>query len=174
MPDAQKTFSQIYDKYINKIYRFVFLKVSSQEIAEDLTSEAFSRTWVVFKQNQDEIKNVRAFLYKTANNLIIDHYRQKGRANVISINNPSIIDPKQDLEKHVLLSSDMNNVKQALVHLKKDYQNVILWHYLDDLPISEVSELLNRSEQATRVLLHRALKSLRTAINNNHDSKNSI
>jgi len=164
MSDARKTFGQIYDKYISKIYRFVFLKVSSREIAEDLTSEAFSKTWVVFKENQDEIKNVRAFLYKTASNLIIDHYREKGKANVISVNNPSVVDPKQDLEKHVLLSSDMNNVKQALVHLKEDYQNVILFHYLDDLPISEVSELLNRSEQATRVLLHRALKALRQKI----------
>ncbi len=164
MSDARKTFSQIYDRYINKIYRFVFLKVNSQEIAEDLTSEAFSKTWVVFKENQDEIKNVRAFLYKTASNLIIDHYREKGKANVISVNNPSIVDPKQDLEKHVLLSSDMNDVKQALVHLKEDYQNVIFWHYLDDLPISEVSELLNRSEQATRVLLHRALKALKQKI----------
>jgi RNA polymerase sigma-70 factor (ECF subfamily) len=164
MADARKTFSQIYDRYINRIYRFVFLKVNSREIAEDLTSEAFSRTWVVFKEKQDEIKNVRAFLYKIANNLVIDYYREKGKANVISINNPSIVDPRQDLEKHILLSSDMNNVKQALVHLKEDYQNVIFWHYLDDLPISEVSELLNRSEQATRVLLHRALKALRREI----------
>jgi len=164
MPDARKTFSQIYDKYINKIYRFVFLKVNSQEIAEDLTSEAFSKTWVVFKENQDEIKNVRAFLYKTANNLIIDHYREKGRDRTISVENLSVIDPRQDLEKHVLLNSDMNNVRQALVHLKEDYQNVILWHYLDDLPMPEVSELLNRSEQATRVLLYRALKALKQKI----------
>lgn len=164
MPDARKTFSQIYDKYIDKIYKFVFFKVNSQEIAEDLTSEAFSRTWVVFKENQDEIKNVRAFLYKTANNLVIDHYRQKGRANIISVNNPLIIDPKQDLEKNILLNSDMENIRQALFHLKEDYQNVIIWHYLDDLPISEVSELLNKTEQATRVLLHRALKTLKQKI----------
>jgi len=164
MPDARKIFSQIYDKYINKIYKFVFLKVSSQEIAEDLTSEAFSKTWVVFKENQDKIKNVRAFLYKTANNLVIDHYRQKGRANIISIDNPSIIDPNQDLESHILLNSDIDNIKQSLFHLKEDYQNVIIWHYLDDLPISEVSGLLNRTEQATRVLLHRALKALRQRI----------
>jgi len=164
MSDPRKTFSQIYDKYIDKIYKFVFLKVSSQETAEDLTSDAFSKTWVVFKENQDKIKNVRAFLYKTANNLVIDHYRQKGRANIVLINNPSIIDPKQDLEKHVLLNSDMDNIKQALFHLKEDYQNVIIWHYLDDLPISEVSGLLNKTEQTTRVLLHRALKALRQNI----------
>ncbi len=177
MSDPRKKFSQIYDRYIDKIYKFVFFKVNSQETAEDLTSEAFSRTWVVFKEKQGEIRNVRAFLYKTANNLVIDHYRQKGRANIVSVNNPftpSIIDPTQDLEKRVLLNSDMDKVRQALLHLKEDYQNVIIWHYLDDLPISEISGLLNRSKQTTRVLLHRALRALRTAINNNYDSKNSI
>ena len=43
MPDSRKKFSKIYDQYINKIYRFILLKVSSQEIAEDLTSETFLR-----------------------------------------------------------------------------------------------------------------------------------
>ncbi len=177
MPDSRKKFSHIYDRYINKIYKFVFFKVNSQEIAEDLTSEAFSRTWVVFKEKQGGIRNVRAFLYKTANNLVIDHYRQKGRVSIVSVNNPSvptIVDPSQDLEKHVLLNSDMGEVRQALLHLKEDYQNVIICHYLDDLSISEISVILNRSKQATRVLLHRALKALRTAINNSYDSKNSI
>ncbi len=167
MSDSRKKFGQIYNRYINKIYKFVFLKVNSQEIAEDLTSETFSRTWVVFKENQDEIKNVRAFLYKTANNLVIDHYRQKARVNIVSTNNPSvptIIDSSQDLEKHVLLNSDMDKVKQALLHLKEDYQNIIIWHYLNDLSISEVSEILNKSKQATRVLLHRALKALKNRI----------
>ncbi|XOB42172.1 MAG: RNA polymerase sigma factor [Candidatus Nealsonbacteria bacterium] len=167
MSDLRKKFSHIYDRYINKIYKFVFLKVSSQEIAEDLTSEAFSRTWVVFKKKQGEIRNVRAFLYKTANNLVIDHYRQKGRVRIVSVNNPSvpaIVDHSQDLEKHVLLNSDMEKVKQALFVLKEDYQNVIIWHYLDELSISEVSGLLNRSKQATRVLLHRALKALKESI----------
>ena len=164
MGNPKKLFSQIYDTYINKIYKFVFLKVNSQEIAEDLTSEAFSRTWAVFKEKQGEIKNVRAFLYKIANNLIIDHYREKAKANTISVDNHSMLgiaDPRQDLEKDVLTNSDMEAVRHALLDLKKDYQNIVIWRYLEDLSIAEISELLNRSESATRVLLHRALKALK-------------
>ncbi|MCP6718581.1 MAG: RNA polymerase sigma factor [Patescibacteria group bacterium] len=164
MGNPKKLFSQIYDTYIGKIYKFVFLKVNSQEIAEDLTSEAFSRTWVVFKEKQEEIKNVRAFLYKTANNLVIDHYREKAKTNTISIDSHSIFgiaDPRQDLEKNILINSDMEVVKHALLDLKKDYQNIVIWRYLEDFSITEISELLNRSESATRVLLHRALKALK-------------
>jgi len=45
MANLRKQYSKIYDQYINKIYRFVFLKVSSKEVAEDLTTEVFVRGW---------------------------------------------------------------------------------------------------------------------------------
>ncbi len=164
MEHKKKLFSKIYDKYIKKIYRFVFFKVNSQEIAEDLTSETFSRTWASFKEKSEEIENIQAFLYKTARNLVTDYYRQKGRSVVISANNPSVVDPRQNLEERSLLNSDIEHIKKSLFTLKEDYQDVILWYYLDDLPISEISELLGRTKEATRVLLHRALKALRNQI----------
>ena len=58
--------------------------------------------------------------------------------------------------------SEFSQVKAKLANLRDDYQNVIIWHYLDDLPIGEVAKLLDRSEDATRVLLHRALESLKS------------
>ncbi|MFQ6082601.1 MAG: RNA polymerase sigma factor [Candidatus Aminicenantia bacterium] len=164
MESPRKIFSKIYDKHIDKIYRFVFFKVNSQEIAEDLTSETFLRTWKSFKEKNQEIKNIQAFLYKTAINLVTDHYRQKGKAQIVSANNPSIADPRQDLEKRARLNSDIDNIRQALSNLKEDYQNVIIWRYLDGFTISEVANLLDRTEEATRVLLHRALKALRNNI----------
>lgn len=164
MENIRQAFSQIYDTHIDQIYRFVFLKVGSQEAAEDITSDAFSRTWAIFKENQDRIKNMQAFLYKTANNLVIDYYREKGKVNHVSIHDYSVVDPGQDIENMALLNSDLEYVKQGLAGLKEDYQNVIIWHYLDDLPIAEVAELLNKTEPATRVLLHRALKALKETI----------
>lgn len=164
MQKPRELFSKIYDKYIDKIYRFVVLKVDSQETAEDLTSEAFSRTWAVFKKKGEEIENIQAFLYKTARNLVIDYYRQKGKIHIISVDNPLIIDPRHDLEKQAELNSDIQNIKKILSDLKEDYQNVIIWHYLDDLSISKTAELLGRTETATRVLLHRALKVLKSKI----------
>jgi len=164
MADTRKTFGQIYDRYVEKIYRFIFFKVNSQEIAEDLASETFLKTWEVFKNEEKSIENIQAFLYKTARNLVIDYYREKGKVQVVSADNPSITDPSQNLEEKEMLRSDVNMVKVALTNLKEDYQNVIIWHYLDDLPISEISYMLDRTEDATRVLLHRALESLKKKI----------
>jgi len=170
MKKLKKEFSKIYDLYIDKIYRFIFLKVNSQEIAEDLTSETFLRGWEAFRKAQNpttsqKIKNPQAFLYQIARNLVTDHYREKGKTQIVSAEYTPIVDPREDLEEEAVLRSDINTVRLALVNLKEDYQNAIVWHYLDDLPISEVAKLLDKSEEATRVLLHRALKSLRQKIN---------
>lgn len=163
MADLRKEFSKIFDQYINKIYRFIFLKVNSQEIAQDLTSETFLRGWESFQNS--EIKNPRAFLYQIARNLVIDYYREKGRVQVVSAEDTKIIDPRTNLEASAVLMSDVAQVKEVLVELNDDYQNAIIWRYLDGLSIPEIAKLLDRTEEATRVLLHRALNALRAKMN---------
>ena len=164
MRNLRKIFSKIYDRYIDKIYRFIFLKVNSQEIAQDLTSETFLRGWESFK-NGNKIENPQAFLYRIARNLVTDYYREKGKAKIVSVEYVKITDPQTNLEEKALARSDLETIRQALANLKEDYQNVIIWHYLDDLPIQEVAKLLDRTEEATRVLLSRALKALKNEIN---------
>lgn len=173
MPRPEKIFSQIYDQYIAKIYRFIFLKVNSKDLAEDLTSETFLRGWQAFKKNsksnpssQNGIKNVQAFLYQIARNLVIDHYREKGKTQLVSAEYTPIIDPRQNLEEKSRLESDIDQIRLILTDLKDDYQNVIIWHYLDDLPVRQVAKIMGRTEEATRVLLHRALAALKKKINN--------
>jgi len=165
MGNPKKKFSKIYDKYIDGIYRFIFLKVSSAEIAEDLTSETFLRGWKAFQADQSKIENHQAFLYQIARNLIVDFYRDKNKAQIISTEYVQIEDPGLGLEENAKLGSDMKMIHQALSNLKDDYQNVIVWRYLDDLPVREVSKLLGKSQEATRTTLHRALKALRGRIN---------
>jgi RNA polymerase sigma-70 factor (ECF subfamily) len=164
MSNLRKKYSQIYDQYIEKIYRFIFFKVNSKEIAEDLTSETFLRGWEKFKGDQ-KIENPPAFLYRIARNLVIDHYREKGRFQVVSAESSPIIDPRTSLEERAILNSDLETVRKALSNLKEDYQEAVIWYYLDDLPISEIAKLLDRTEPATRVLIHRALNALRASIN---------
>src|SRR5688572_14561141 len=69
-------FANLYDRYISSIYRFVYLKLPSREAAEDVTSETFLRFWNAILQNT-EIRNVRAFLYQIARNLVVDYYRKE-------------------------------------------------------------------------------------------------
>ena len=170
--NLRKEFSKIYDKYIEKIYRFVFLKVSSPEVAEDLTSETFLRGWMAFREQRTKnneqrtkIENPPAFLYQIARNLVVDYYREKGKFQIVSAQDYRIVDPRINLEEKANLSSDFEEVRAVLVSLKEEYQDVIIWHYLDELSIPEIARILDKSEGATRVMLHRALKALRTIIN---------
>ncbi|MFH1582631.1 MAG: sigma-70 family RNA polymerase sigma factor [bacterium] len=164
MANPRKEFSKIYDQYIDKIYRFVFLKVSSKDIAQDICSETFIKCWEFYKNKNNTIENHQAFIYRVARNLVTDYYRKKGRTQVVSAENIPIYDPEANLEEKAIFASDLGQVKLALNDLKEDYQNVIVWHYLDDLPIKKVAEMMNKSEQNTRVILHRALKSLKNRV----------
>jgi len=161
MMDNQKKFSKIYDKYINKIYRFVFLKVDSQETAEDLSSEVFTRVWQSLDKGTN-IENPQAFIYKIARNLITDHYRKNSKIKLVSIENCKEIEDNQpNLEEESLLKSDFNRVKLALNKIKPEYQDIIICHYLDDLSIPEIAKIMNKPKNNIRVTLHRGLKALK-------------
>lgn len=164
MPNPRKTYSAIYDKYVDKIYRFVFLKVKSAEIAEDLTSEVFLRGWQSFKGKKQKIENMQAFLYQIARNLLVDHYRETGKAHLVSVEYAPISDPGQDLTEKALLQSDLEQVKGALANIKEDYREVVIWYYLDELKVPEIAKMLQKSEPTVRVLIHRALKALKNEL----------
>ena len=160
----KKEFSKIYDKFVEKIFRFIFLKVNSKEVAEDLTSETFLKTWQAFKESK--IENPKAFLYKTARNLIVDFYRKKEKENFASLDSlGQLSDPKQDLQEKVFFDSKVEMIRKALLNLKEDYQKAIILRYVDGLSIKEVSQIMEKSEDATRVLIHRALEALKKECN---------
>ncbi len=166
MDETNKNFSKIYDRYVDKIYRYVFLRVNSREAAEDLTSETFLRGYEAYKAPGSDIKNEQAFLYKIARNLVVDHYRSNAKAQLVSIedSNIQLADSKTNIEQVVMAASDLEQVRKALKGLSEDYQNVIIWRYLEDLPVKEVAHLMDRSEEATRVLIHRALNELKNRL----------
>ena len=161
MDSLNEQFSRIYDQYIDKIYRFVYLKVNSQEIAEDIVSKVFLKGWEAFQSPKEEIKNQGAFLYQIARNAVVDHYREKGRTKIISADaSPQIADPGQNAQDSAILSADINAIKKAIKKLKKEHQDIIIWHYLEDMPIANIAELLDKPAGTIWVMLHRGLKDL--------------
>jgi RNA polymerase sigma-70 factor, ECF subfamily len=166
MNQAQEKFGQIYDDNVDKVYRFVFLKVNSKETAEDLTAEAFARTWKVFEKKFNQGKpldNPQAFCYRTARNLVIDHYRRKGLGQKVSLENV-VLASNENLGDQIEITSDLELVMKAIKNIKSDYQDVVIWHYLDELSVPEIAQLLGKSEGATRVMVHRALESIKNVL----------
>jgi len=158
--EIKQEFNRIYYQYITPIYRFFYLKSDSQEAAEDLTSECFTRLWKTLNSGQD-VKNPRAYLYKIARNLLTDFYRKKAQKREISLElAPEIVD-SINFQQKIINNIEIERIKKELQNLKEEYQLIIIWHYLEDIPIKEIAEIMDKTEDNTRVLLHRALKSLR-------------
>lgn len=164
--DIREQFSHIYDQYIDKIYRFVYLKVSSQEVAEDLTSKIFLKGWENYAKNWENIGNQGAFLYQIARNTVIDYYREKGRTKLVSSELlAKAVDKKTDLHGNAILNSDVLMVKSAIGNLKQDYQDIIIWHYLDGMDVPEIALAMDKPAGTVRVMLHRGLKALKEECN---------
>lgn len=161
MDNLHEQFSLIYDQYIEKIYRFVYLKVNTQEAAEDITSKVFLKGWQSYQSGQD-IKNVGAFLYQIARNSVVDHYREGAKATFVSTDLVAqIADQGASIHDRAVLGSDMAELKAALQNLKKEYQDIIILHYLEDMPMTQIAEVMDKPAGTVRVMAHRGLKALK-------------
>jgi len=165
----EEKFLQFYDQYVEKIYRYIFFRIGSEELAEDLTSDVFLKSWQYINQSSSpnpgtkKLDNPRAFFYQVARNLIADFHRQKEKSPISldEITDKKIADKKDDPIEITAKSMEMETVRTAIANLNGDYQEIIIWRYLDELEIKEIAEILNRSDGAVRVLLSRALNSLK-------------
>jgi len=164
----KREFVKLYDQYAPRIYRFTYLKVNSPQDSEDLTSETFFKFWQNLANKDEKIDNPRALLYRIANNLVTDFYRKKSRTELIldpeEDNVLAKIPDKTDLNKRINLNSDMIKVKKALSQIKGEYQNIIIWRYLDDFSAKEISQIMEKPEGTIRVLIHRALSALKKGL----------
>lgn len=160
MNNLQEQFSQIYDQYIQSIYRFVFLKTSSQFVAEDLTAEVFTKLWEKIQEGR-KIENPKAFLYQSARNIVIDHYRKKGNNPVSPMDEDMEISDNTNMQEEAIKTADMRIIQHGISQLKDDCQNAIIWYYLDQMPLEEIAKNLNKSEGATRTMISRGLQELK-------------
>jgi RNA polymerase sigma-70 factor, ECF subfamily len=161
----QEAYGRFYDLYVKRIYRFVYFKVNSTTDAQDLTSEVFLKIWQYIKEGKD-IKNLNAFTYMIARNLVIDFYRSKSREDQSLENTNTLdqVDQSKDLLKEQIKDSDLRGVLSGLDHLKDEYKEVIILKYLDELSTKEIAEIVGKTNGAVRVLLHRAIEALKKNI----------
>jgi RNA polymerase sigma-70 factor (ECF subfamily) len=163
-------FAQLYDRYVSSIYRFVFLKLPTKEMAEDVTSETFLRCWQFLHQQKQPVQNIRALLYKIARNLVIDLYRkEKDRPSSLELvtfledgTSSSVQDVSDDLKGRDLIEAraDLSLIYQQMSKLKDDYQDVMSLRLIDGLSFKDIAAILDKEVGHVRVVYHRALKVL--------------
>jgi len=162
------SFGKIYDLYIDKIYRFIFFKVKSAEEAQDLTSEVFLKAWQYLSGPAGKtISNINAFLYKLARNSVIDFYRRQ--KNNVELNEAiEVEDKNMAVPEAVDIKNEWQNLMSSLNQLKDEYREVLLLRYTEELSVEEISKVIDKTNGATRVILHRAMIALKTVCAQNH------
>lgn len=158
---TQNQFLEAYDKYADAIYRHCFYRVFSKSLAEELTQEAFMKTWQYLDEGK-QVENLRAFLYRVANNLVIDSVRKKKEEGLEDLleANPSIEpshDGRGDIEKEELAQEAI----AAMRSLREEDKEILTMRYVDELDLKEIAEVLGITANNVSVRLNRAMKALR-------------
>jgi len=138
-PDA---YAEIYDLYVTPIYRFIYFKVATKQDAEDMTSEVFLKIWAYITETDHKIDNLRALLYRTARNLVIDSYRKKAKQDIAQ--DSEILNLVEDEKQQSLLANietgiEMQNIEKVLRKMKDEYREILILRYIEELSISEIA-----------------------------------
>jgi len=155
-----EAFGQLYDAYMERIYRFVYFRVEDQQTAEDLTSQVFLRAW----NNLDRFRLGRtpylAWLYTIAHNAVIDHYRTRKVTTALEDVRLSQPDYAEVVENDIDFAVEMNSIKSAMQTLTDDQQHVLTLKFIEGMSNDEIARYLGKREGAVRALQMRGLRAL--------------
>ncbi|MDP3899821.1 MAG: RNA polymerase sigma factor [bacterium] len=151
-------FGKLYDRYIRKIYDFIYYKTSHQQTAEDLTSIVFMKALEKIR-TFDKHTNFSAWLYRIARNTVIDHYRtQKFGVNIDDVWDLSSND---NLDINFDSREKLKEVKKYLGNLKSEQRDVIIMRVWQEMSYSEISAVIGKSESSCKMTFSRAIRELR-------------
>jgi RNA polymerase sigma-70 factor (ECF subfamily) len=153
-------FGKLYDHYQPMIYRFALIKVGRREEAEDITHQVFLRAWQNIRTYRHRGFPFGSWLYRIARNQIIDYYRSRKDdlpLETMDIDAASFRINQPDIS----LRMDMEKVMAAIRLLKSDYQDAVIFRFVEGLSIKETSNAMHKTEGAVKLIQHRAIEELK-------------
>lgn len=164
-----EAFGALYDEYHPQIYRFVFLKVSSKEDAEDLTHQIFMSALEHMPGYKHKGFPFSSWLYRIARNAIIDHYRGRKEKVRLEDADPEIFALRESVQDDLHQAMELEKVRSAIAELSELHQDVIIMRFVEQLAIREVATALKKSEGAIKLLQHRAISELQRILSEPED-----
>lgn len=158
--DAE-AFGALYDHYVTGIYRFLYARLSSVSLAEDLTSETFFRALRSIPSFSWQGKNFGAWLTTIARNLVTDHYKSsRSRLEVVAEEVPERVDTSADTESTVLASLSSQDLVDAMNSLAQEQRDCLVMRFFQGLSIADTAAVFGRSDGAIKQLQLRAVRNL--------------
>jgi len=162
----QEAFGVLYERYVSRIYSYIYYRTGNQHDAEDLTARVFFRALRHVENYKDRGLPLSAWLYRIAYNLVANWHRDNSRRNEVPLDEILLVRHGGDLPEVVLIENEeKEKLLKVIHHLPADRQQLILLKFGEHLSNSEIGQVMGRSEGAVKSLYHRTLLSLRDDFN---------
>ncbi|HEY8808051.1 MAG TPA: RNA polymerase sigma factor [Candidatus Limnocylindria bacterium] len=161
-----EAFGVLYDRYVDKVYRYVFYRVRNEAEAEDVTSEVFMRALRAIPKYEPR-QAFLAWLYRIARNAVIDRSRRQAARQQVSFED-ALAHPNADQvvnpDAALLAGSDASVVRRAMQQLTPLQQEILVLRYVEGYDTKTISKLVGKRDGTIRGIEFRALATLRTLI----------
>ena len=162
---ARETFAELYEEFMPKVYRHIYYRVNSTQIAEDLTSTVFEKALTNFGKYSSNKASFSTWLFSITRNVIIDHYREQGRRRTVSLEEVTVekpvaskdLSPVEELEKR----EEQQRLNACLARLSQEDQEIISLKFGAELNNRQIARMLGLSESNVGTRLYRAIRKLR-------------
>lgn len=158
-------FGQLYDRYVDVVFRYVLFRVGDRGLAEDVTSETFLRALRRICTVSYQGRDVGAWFVTIARNLVLDHVKSSRYrfevttaeiSETISGSGAAISGP----EHEVLTAATNEELMRCVTKLNPDQQECIMLRFMQGLSVAETAAIMGRNEGAIKALQHRAVRRL--------------
>jgi RNA polymerase sigma-70 factor (ECF subfamily) len=152
-------FGILYDKYIKKIYDFIYYKTTHKETAEDLTSQTFFKALEKINTFDASKGTFAAWLYRIARNNVIDHYRTK--KNDINVEDVWDLAGDEELDRDLDNKEKTEQIKKYISKINIEQREIIMMRVWQEMSYQEIAEITGKSEDVCRMTFSRAIKKLK-------------
>ncbi len=160
-----EAFGTLYERYVSKIYSYLYYRTGNTYDAEDLTARVFQRALVNLDRYTSRGLPFSAWLYRIAHNLVANWHRDQGRRRHLPLHEAGLPDlpalRAEAPESLAEMREEQALLMGAIRRLPEDRQHLLVLKFVERLSNSEIGAILNRSEGAVKSLYHRTLLALR-------------
>jgi len=160
-----EAFSILYERYVVRIYNYIYYRTGSNADAEDLTARVFYRALGHIQTFQNQGVPFSAWLYRIAHNLVANWYRDNHRRQEVPIEEHTGLVHQADIPEEAMVHhQEKENLLRKIRKLPAERQQLLILKFVENLSNAEVAVIMGKSEGAIKSLYHRTLTSLRDEI----------
>ncbi len=157
-----RDFTELYRVHLRDVYSYSYYRIGNHHDAEDLTEQTFLQAYGHFERAQREANGrpLRPWLIRIAHNLAANYYRDRSRRPVTQLDDAAVLTAPHGTEEMVEGREEVKEVLEGVSKLPDDRREALIMRFALGMDNREIARAMDRSEGATKVLIHRAIKQL--------------